>query len=106
MTSDELVLGELVVERSPTDAENARSHGSIAGSSLQGPWSLPDFGDDIRNAFALGTCGGCHAHDAIDGGFHVSPLRHGGAKPSPMPEEDLARRADWMRHTLCNGGAR
>ena len=64
------------------------------------PWTLPGVDDDAREAFRLGTCGGCHANDALDGGFHVSPLRHDQAKLSPMLQLDLERRADLLRKNL------
>jgi len=70
------------------------------------PWSLSDVSDEVRDAFALGTCGGCHAHDAIDGSFHLSPLRQGGAKLSPLLKGDLGRRADLLRQALCDESAR
>ena len=87
---DHLLPAELLTTSTHTDAR---------------PWSLSDVADEVRDAFALGTCGGCHAHDAIDGGFHVSPLRHGGAKLSPMLKEDLGRRAVLLRRALCDESA-
>ena len=76
---------------------------SLSGTSTMPdprPWTMPGVDDDTREVFRLGTCGGCHANQALDGGFHISPLQHDQAKVSPLLKVDLERRAELLRKNL------
>lgn len=73
-------------------------------------WNLPGTGDSLRHDFASGTCDGCHGteHPAIDGGFHVSPFRHGTDKlsrflydPNDRASDELTRRAGVLAAEAC-----
>ncbi len=62
-----------------------------------------------HDALVLGTCGGCHAKSA--NGFHIDPLASGDLRlsrfllDSTKDQDELGRRAEWMRLTLwCGGG--
>ena len=59
---------------------------------------------DIQEAFDAATCNGCHreSHGGIDGGFHVSPLRHGRERLSSFLRDDLKRREGQMRDILMS----
>jgi len=71
-------------------------------------WSLPDVAPEVRSEFDRGTCAGCHAHDGVDGGFHVSPFVLGRAGVSPFlfnptaDDDELRRRDREQRAVLCS----
>lgn len=52
--------------------------------------------------FDAAKCAACHGgeHPAVDGVFHVSPLREGAARLSPFVTTDLHRREDSLRSWL------
>jgi len=55
------------------------------------------------DALSRGTCNGCHTmNEAIDGSFHVSPLRRGDEALSPFLKTiEIPRRANVLRRFLC-----
>lgn len=80
-----------------------------AADQLQYVWSIPDVDVKLRNAFAVGTCNGCHSTEKpnIDTAFHVSPFKKGVDKLSPFVNnatggpDELTTRTAHMRKTLC-----
>ncbi|HEY1691652.1 MAG TPA: hypothetical protein VGG39_05805 [Polyangiaceae bacterium] len=82
----------------------------LAGSARTVPpsFGLPGVPSDVATAFTNTTCTGCHTSEpAIDGTFHVSPLRRGTDALSTFlldpsgPTDELSRRAEVMRGLLC-----
>ena len=84
----------------------------LAGSSdqLLYRWSFPDVDEQLRLAFARGTCNGCHTgeHPVIDTAFHVSPHRKGREKLSQFMydskgsgNDEVTKRTKLLTATLC-----
>ncbi|MEO7111071.1 MAG: hypothetical protein ABI183_11595 [Polyangiaceae bacterium] len=78
--------------------------------TLGSTWTLPGVDEQLRKAFAAGTCDGCHGGEnpVIDGAFHVSPFRQGTAKvsrflfdPDNRDDDELTRRAAILRNLAC-----
>jgi len=65
--------------------------------------------EDLRAAFARGTCNGCHGEAAPTlGGFHVAPRGRGAARlstfvhdPAAPRKDDLGRREAFVSGVLC-----
>ena len=80
-----------------------------SSNALSYTWTLPGVDLATRNAFARGTCNGCHTteHPSVDTAFHVSPYRKGRAKLSPFmydptaASDDVRARTASMRRALC-----
>jgi hypothetical protein len=62
----------------------------------------------LDHAFSRGTCSGCHgAEGPAENGFHLSEADDGSVKLSRfLREEELPRRAQWMRAQLCGDDGR
>ena len=79
-----------------------------AVSTSRSIFTVAGIDEDVLRGFDQATCNGCHreARGGIDGGFHVSPLRHGRARLSPFlhdavhRDDDLARREDDLHRRL------
>jgi len=101
---------------------SGNAQGILAGTALVPPamlggesnadfaWSVPGASEQLRHAFALQTCNGCHAAEVpvIDTFYHVSPISTGGAdgtgRLSPfLINSDLPFREDYLQATLCDG---
>jgi hypothetical protein len=84
----------------------------LAGSAdlLLFRWNIPGVDEPVRAAFARATCNGCHAGENpnVDTAFHVSPFRTGVDRlsrfvnnPADPSNDELARRSDVMKQSLC-----
>ena len=78
--------------------------------TLGSSWRLPGVGETLRNAFAAGTCDGCHGaeHPIVDAAFHISPFRSGADKlsrflfdPGDRADDELTRRAAVLSALAC-----
>jgi hypothetical protein len=73
-------------------------------------WSLPGVAADARQAFAQGTCNGCHGQvQPSTSGFHVAPGASGASRlskflydPTNANGDELTRRAKSASTTLCS----
>jgi hypothetical protein len=75
-----------------------------------GPWEIPGVDEELRHAFALQTCNGCHTNEtkSRNGFFHVAPTGVGRARLSVFLDnaddaqnDELSRRAGELSLLLC-----
>jgi hypothetical protein len=85
----------------------------LAGSTdVEFSWAIPGVEPRLRDAFATGTCNGCHSTERPNHhtAFHVSPFAGGMLKLSPFMfnpasngDDEATRRVAGMRRALCGG---
>jgi hypothetical protein len=81
---------------------------AMSAETVPPRYSLPGVSPAMTEAFTKTTCAGCHTSEpAVDGTFHISPLRRGVDALSKFlvdtsaPSDELARRAEVIRGLLC-----
>jgi hypothetical protein len=117
---DQSLNGDATLAQFVTDNADAVSRGThvvppemlggVAPETDESVWKIPGIDEDLRHAFALQTCNGCHTTEtkSKDGFFHVSPTGSGTARLSlflndtaDSTNDELARRAGELSLLTC-----